>query len=36
MKGKSISVTESLTKKCMEALKKAREDHVFENGGQAK
>ena len=31
LKGKSIIVTESLTKKCMEALKKAREDHGFEN-----
>ena len=31
MKGKSISVTESLTKKRIEALKKAREDHGFEN-----
>ena len=31
MKGKSISVTESLTKKRMEALKKGREDHGFEN-----
>ena len=31
LKGKSISVTESLTKKRMEALKKAREDHGFEN-----
>ena len=30
-KGKSISVTESLTKKRKEALKKAREDHGFEN-----
>ena len=31
LKGKSISVTESLTKKHMEALNKAREDHGFEN-----
>ena len=31
MKGKSISVTESLTKKHMETLKEAREDHGFEN-----
>ena len=31
MKGKSISVTETLTKKRIEALKKAREDHGFEN-----
>ena len=31
LKGKSISVTESLTKKCMEVLNKAREDHDFEN-----
>ena len=31
LKGKSISVTESLTKKRIEALKKAREDHGFEN-----
>ena len=31
LKGKNISVTESLTKKRMEALKKAREDHGFEN-----
>ena len=31
LKRKSISVTESLTKKRMEALKKAREDHGFEN-----
>ena len=31
LKRKSISVTESLTKKLMEALKKAREDHGFEN-----
>ena len=31
LKGKSISVTESLTKKYMEALKKARKDHGFEN-----
>ena len=31
LKGKRISVTESLTKKCMEAPKKAREDHRFEN-----
>ena len=31
LKEKSISVTESLTKKHMEALKKAREDHGFEN-----
>ena len=31
MKGKSISVTEGLTKKRMQALKKAREDHGFEN-----
>ena len=31
LKGKSISVTKSLTKKRMEALKKAREDHGFEN-----
>ena len=31
MKGKSISVTGRLTKKGMEALKKAREDHGFEN-----
>ena len=31
LKGKSISVRESLTKKHMEALKKAREDHGFEN-----
>ena len=31
LKGKSISMTESLTKKRMEALKKAREDHGFEN-----
>ena len=31
MQGKSITVTESLTKKRMEALKKAREDHAFEN-----
>ena len=31
LKGKSISVTQSLTKKRMEALKKAREDHGFKN-----
>ena len=31
MKGKSISVTNSLTKKHREALKKARNDHDFEN-----
>ena len=31
LKGKSISVTESLTKKSMEALKKAREDQGFKN-----
>ena len=31
LKGKRISVTESLTKKCIEAPKKAREDHRFEN-----
>ena len=31
LKGKSISVTESLTKKRMEALKKAREEYGFEN-----
>ena len=31
LKGKSISVTESSTKKRMEARKKAREDHCFEN-----
>ena len=31
MKGKSTSVTESLRKKRIEALKKAREDHGFEN-----
>ena len=31
LKGKSISVTESLTKKRMETLKKARGDHGFEN-----
>ena len=31
LKGKSISVTEILTKKRMETLKKAREDHGFEN-----
>ena len=31
LKGKSISVTESLTKKRIEVLKKAREDHGFEN-----
>ena len=30
-KGKTISVTESLTKKGMETLKKAKEDHGFEN-----
>ena len=31
MKRKSINLTKSLTKKHMEALKKAREDHGFEN-----
>ena len=31
MKEKTISITESLTKKHIEALKKAREDHGFEN-----
>ena len=31
LKEKSISVIKSLTKKRMEALKKAREDHGFEN-----
>ena len=31
MKEKSISVTESLTKKRMEAPMEAREDHGFEN-----
>ena len=31
MKAKSISATESLTKKRMEALNKAKEDHGFEN-----
>ena len=31
MKGKRISVTESLTKKRMDALKKASEDHGSEN-----
>ena len=31
LKGKSISVTEKSTKKRMEARKKAREDHGFEN-----
>ena len=31
MKGKSTSVTESLTRKGMEALQKARDDHGFEN-----
>ena len=30
-KGKTISVTERLTKKGMETLKKAKEDHGFEN-----
>ena len=36
LKWKSISVTESLTKKRMEALKKAREDHGFENAWSSK
>ena len=31
LKGKNISITEGLTKKRMEVLKKAREDHGFEN-----
>ena len=31
LKEKSISVIKSLTKERMEALKKAREDHGFEN-----
>ena len=31
LKGESISLTESLTKKPMEAFKKAREDHGFVN-----
>ena len=35
MKEKSISVTESVTKKRIEAFKKAREDHGFENVGSS-
>ena len=31
LKGKSLSVTESLTKKCIETLKKAKEEYGFEN-----
>ena len=35
LKEKSISVTESVTKKRIEAFKKAREDHGFENVGSS-